>query len=85
MLISFFRAGYRLYLYSFIQHGNYYSGIYRYYTGVSREYLILILHWLPLNILVLKIDYRIIWFYLNNLIKILICGVKNMSDFILNY
>lgn len=62
MLISFFRAGYRLYLYSFIQHGNYYSGIYRYYTGVSREYLILILHWLPLNILVLKIDYRIIWF-----------------------
>lgn len=85
ILISFFRAGYRLYLYSFVQHGNYYSGVYSYYTGVSREYLILILHWLPLNILVLKIDYRIIWFYLNNLIKILICGIKNMNDFILNY
>lgn len=79
ILISFFSAGYRLYLYSFVQHGKYYSGIYRYYTGVSREYLILILHWLPLNILVLKIDYRIIWFYLNNLKKILICGVKNMK------
>lgn len=78
ILISFFRAGYRLYLYSFVQHGKYYSGIYRYYTGVSREYLILILHWLPLNIIIIKIDYRIIWFYLNNLIKILICGVKNM-------
>lgn len=79
IIISFFRAGYRLYLYSFVQHGKYYSGVYRYYTGVSREYLILILHWLPLNILIIKIDYRIIWFYLNNLIKILICGVKNMN------
>jgi len=68
ILISFFRAGYSLYLYSYSQHGKYYCGIYRFYTGVSREYLILILHWLPLNILVIKIDYRIIWFYLNNLI-----------------
>lgn len=68
ILISFFSAGYRLYLYSYIQHGKYYSGIYRYYTGVSREYLMLILHWLPLNIIILKIDYRIFWFYLNNLI-----------------
>jgi len=78
ILISFFSAGYRLYLYSYTQHGEYYSGIYRYYIGVSREYLLLILHWIPLNILILKIDYRIIWFYLNNLIKILICGIKNM-------
>nr|QHN56528.1 NADH dehydrogenase subunit 4 [Spodoptera frugiperda]QHN56541.1 NADH dehydrogenase subunit 4 [Spodoptera frugiperda]UCC42706.1 NADH deshydrogenase subunit 4 [Spodoptera frugiperda] len=62
MLISFFSAGYSLYLYSFIQHGNYYSGVYSYYTGVSREYLMLMLHWLPLNILVLKIDYSMIWF-----------------------
>nr|YP_010040140.1 NADH dehydrogenase subunit 4 [Spodoptera exempta]QOY46707.1 NADH dehydrogenase subunit 4 [Spodoptera exempta]QTZ20290.1 NADH dehydrogenase subunit 4 [Spodoptera exempta] len=62
MLISFFSAGYSLYLYSFVQHGNYYSGIYSYYTGVSREYLMLMLHWLPLNILMLKIDYSMIWF-----------------------
>nr|YP_010305099.1 NADH dehydrogenase subunit 4 [Spodoptera depravata]QTZ20284.1 NADH dehydrogenase subunit 4 [Spodoptera depravata]ULR86999.1 NADH dehydrogenase subunit 4 [Spodoptera depravata] len=62
MLISFFSAGYSLYLYSFVQHGNYYSGVYSYYTGVSREYLMLMLHWLPLNILVLKIDYSMIWF-----------------------
>lgn len=62
ILISFFRAGYRLYLYSYIQHGKYYSGIYRFYIGLSREYLLLILHWLPLNILVIKIDYVIIWF-----------------------
>nr|YP_004734368.1 NADH dehydrogenase subunit 4 [Sesamia inferens]AEI29244.1 NADH dehydrogenase subunit 4 [Sesamia inferens] len=62
MLVSFFSAGYSLYLYSFIQHGKYYFGVYSYYTGVSREYLMLMLHWLPLNILVLKIDYSMIWF-----------------------
>nr|YP_010731050.1 NADH dehydrogenase subunit 4 [Maliattha signifera]WEG24723.1 NADH dehydrogenase subunit 4 [Maliattha signifera] len=62
IMISFFSAGYSLYLYSFIQHGKYYSGIYSYYTGVSREYLMLMLHWLPLNILVMKIDYSMIWF-----------------------
>nr|AZL93740.1 NADH dehydrogenase subunit 4 [Helicoverpa zea]WOZ13947.1 NADH dehydrogenase subunit 4 [Helicoverpa zea] len=62
MMISFFSAGYSLYLYSFVQHGKYYSGVYSYYTGVSREYLMLILHWLPLNILIMKIDYSMIWF-----------------------
>nr|WHL46547.1 NADH dehydrogenase subunit 4 [Chionarctia nivea] len=62
MMISFFSAGYSLYLYSFIQHGKYYSGIYSYYTGVSREYLMLMLHWLPLNLMIMKIDYSMIWF-----------------------
>nr|YP_010160641.1 NADH dehydrogenase subunit 4 [Sesia siningensis]QRH18149.1 NADH dehydrogenase subunit 4 [Sesia siningensis] len=62
MLVSFFSAGYSLYLYSFSQHGKYYLGIYSFYTGVSREYLLLMLHWLPLNIFVLKIDYMMIWF-----------------------
>nr|UDU84782.1 NADH dehydrogenase subunit 4 [Archips betulanus] len=62
MLISFFSAGYSLYLYSYSQHGKYYCGIYSFYMGVSREYLMLMLHWLPLNILVLKIDYSMIWF-----------------------
>nr|YP_009155109.1 NADH dehydrogenase subunit 4 [Spoladea recurvalis]AII03053.1 NADH dehydrogenase subunit 4 [Spoladea recurvalis] len=62
MLISFFSAGYSLYLYSYIQHGKYYSGIYSFYTGLSREYLLLMLHWLPLNLLILKIDYVMIWF-----------------------
>lgn len=85
IIISFFRAGYRLYLYSFSQHGKYYLGVNRFYTGVSREYLLLILHWFPLNFIILKIDYRIIWFYLNNLYKILICGIKNMRKFILSY
>nr|UEP15833.1 NADH dehydrogenase subunit 4 [Eterusia aedea]UNP49224.1 NADH dehydrogenase subunit 4 [Eterusia aedea] len=62
VMISFFSAGYSLYLYSYTQHGKYNLGIYSFYTGVSREYLMLILHWLPLNIMVLKIDYSMLWF-----------------------
>nr|YP_010946003.1 NADH dehydrogenase subunit 4 [Cirrochroa tyche]WGN99211.1 NADH dehydrogenase subunit 4 [Cirrochroa tyche] len=62
MGISFFSAGYSLYLYSYTQHGKYNSGIYSFYSGTSREYLMLMLHWLPLNILILKIDYSMIWF-----------------------
>nr|YP_010564313.1 NADH dehydrogenase subunit 4 [Idaea salutaria]UYX62336.1 NADH dehydrogenase subunit 4 [Idaea salutaria] len=62
MLISFFSAGYSLYLYSYTQHGKLYYGIYSFYMGVSREYLLLFLHWFPLNIFVLKVDY-LYWFF----------------------
>nr|YP_010526929.1 NADH dehydrogenase subunit 4 [Phyllosphingia dissimilis]UXR12253.1 NADH dehydrogenase subunit 4 [Phyllosphingia dissimilis] len=60
MLISFFSAGYSLYLYSYTQHGKFFQGLYSFYSGVSREYLLLMLHWLPLNMLILKIDYLMI-------------------------
>nr|YP_001853758.1 NADH dehydrogenase subunit 4 [Saturnia boisduvalii]YP_010383241.1 NADH dehydrogenase subunit 4 [Saturnia japonica]ABQ63470.1 NADH dehydrogenase subunit 4 [Saturnia boisduvalii]QUG09889.1 NADH dehydrogenase subunit 4 [Saturnia japonica]QYK91417.1 NADH dehydrogenase subunit 4 [Saturnia japonica]UEQ12620.1 NADH dehydrogenase subunit 4 [Saturnia japonica] len=62
MLISFFSAGYSLYLFSYTQHGKFYSGLYSFYMGVSREYLMLFLHWFPLNIMILKVDYFMIWF-----------------------
>nr|WDE75930.1 NADH dehydrogenase subunit 4 [Parnassius cephalus]WDV10710.1 NADH dehydrogenase subunit 4 [Parnassius cephalus] len=62
IMMSFFSAGYSLYLYSYTQHGKYNLSIYSFYTGVSREYLMLILHWLPLNMLILKIEYFMIWF-----------------------
>nr|YP_010274912.1 NADH dehydrogenase subunit 4 [Erynnis popoviana]UJV31603.1 NADH dehydrogenase subunit 4 [Erynnis popoviana] len=61
MLISFFSAAYSLYLYSFTQHGKYNMGLYSFSMGLSREYLLLSLHWLPLNILILKVDYFMIW------------------------
>nr|YP_010274834.1 NADH dehydrogenase subunit 4 [Celaenorrhinus aspersus]UJV31519.1 NADH dehydrogenase subunit 4 [Celaenorrhinus aspersus] len=61
MMISFFSAGYSLYLYSFSQHGKYSLSLYSFYTSVSREYLLLMLHWLPLNILILKIDCFMVW------------------------
>nr|QYH50547.1 NADH dehydrogenase subunit 4 [Papilio nephelus chaonulus]WHL46748.1 NADH dehydrogenase subunit 4 [Papilio nephelus] len=62
IMISFFSAGYSLYLYSYTQHGKYNMSIYSFYSGISREYLLLMLHWLPLNLLVLKIDFFMIWF-----------------------
>nr|YP_006665930.1 NADH dehydrogenase subunit 4 [Leucoptera malifoliella]AER38736.1 NADH dehydrogenase subunit 4 [Leucoptera malifoliella] len=62
MMISFFSAMYSLYLYSFTQHGSYYSGIFSFYMGTSREYLLLFLHWFPLNIMFFKLDYFLIWF-----------------------
>nr|YP_009489525.1 NADH dehydrogenase subunit 4 [Bhutanitis mansfieldi]WDW20249.1 NADH dehydrogenase subunit 4 [Bhutanitis mansfieldi]SPP23402.1 NADH dehydrogenase subunit 4 [Bhutanitis mansfieldi] len=62
IMISFFSAGYSLYLYSFTQHGKYNMMIFSFCTGVSREYLMLMLHWLPLNMLIMKIDFLMIWF-----------------------
>lgn len=61
MLISFFSAVYSLYLYSFSQHGSLYSGFYRFYSCYVREYLLLLLHWLPLNIIFLGGDLFLFW------------------------
>nr|ALO77066.1 NADH deshydrogenase subunit 4 [Priacma serrata] len=54
MLIFFFSVLYSLYLYSYTQHGSVYSGFYSCSSGYVREFLLLILHWLPLNCLVVK-------------------------------
>lgn len=60
-LLSFFSAAYTLYLYSFSQHGKLFSGIFAFSTGYVREYLVLLLHWFPLNLLILKRDVCIFW------------------------
>nr|ALO76688.1 NADH deshydrogenase subunit 4 [Alleculinae sp. ENSP01] len=60
-LISFFSAVYSLFLYSYSQHGNFYSGMYSFYSCSLREYLLLFLHWLPLNLLFLGGDYMSFW------------------------
>lgn len=67
--ISFLRAGYSLYLYSYSQHGKIYSGLYSFSSGYLREYLLLFLHWFPLNILVLKREFMTLFIYLGSLIK----------------
>nr|YP_009441716.1 NADH dehydrogenase subunit 4 [Amphizoa insolens]AOY39248.1 NADH dehydrogenase subunit 4 [Amphizoa insolens] len=54
MLLSFFSACYSLYLYSYSQHGKIYSGKYSCSSGFIREYLLLFLHWFPLNLLIIK-------------------------------
>nr|YP_009040592.1 NADH dehydrogenase subunit 4 [Dastarcus helophoroides]AHG24986.1 NADH dehydrogenase subunit 4 [Dastarcus helophoroides] len=60
-LISFFSAAYSLFLYSYSQHGNIYTGIYSNFMCSMREYLLLFLHWIPLNFLILSSDLFSLW------------------------
>nr|QXT44175.1 NADH dehydrogenase subunit 4 [Adaiphrotermes sp. B JRA-2021a] len=61
ILLSFFSAAYTLYLYSYSQHGSVYSGLYSCSLGYVREFLLLFLHWLPLNLIILKVDVSVFW------------------------
>jgi len=60
-LLSFFRAAYSIYLYSFSQHGNFKISVYSYSGGLIREYLLLLLHWFPLNLLIIKSEIWFLW------------------------
>jgi len=59
--LSFFRAAYSLYLFAFSQQGKIYSSLYSFSINFSREYLVLFLHWVPLNLLILKRDICFLW------------------------
>nr|YP_010833715.1 NADH dehydrogenase subunit 4 [Tympanophyllum maximum]WFP43223.1 NADH dehydrogenase subunit 4 [Tympanophyllum maximum] len=61
MILSFLSVVYSLYLYSFSQHGYFYSGVKLCGGGFVREYLMLIMHWLPLNLLILKGELWMMW------------------------
>nr|ANJ70237.1 NADH dehydrogenase subunit 4 [Hydroporus planus] len=61
MLLSFFSAVYSLFLYSYSQHGKIYSGKYSSSSGYIREYLLLFLHWFPLNLLIIKSEMFMLW------------------------
>nr|YP_010946760.1 NADH dehydrogenase subunit 4 [Pseudophoraspis kabakovi]WGO57517.1 NADH dehydrogenase subunit 4 [Pseudophoraspis kabakovi] len=61
IFLFFFSAAYTLYLFSYSQHGQIYSGVYSCSLGYTREYLLLFLHWFPLNLLILKGEWLIIW------------------------
>nr|YP_010309790.1 NADH dehydrogenase subunit 4 [Megetra punctata]UMR54907.1 NADH dehydrogenase subunit 4 [Megetra punctata] len=60
-MLSFFGAVYSLYLYSFSQHGKIYMGIFPFNSASFREYLILLLHWFPLNVMILKGELFSLW------------------------
>nr|YP_010586350.1 NADH dehydrogenase subunit 4 [Limnocentropus hysbald]UZZ44125.1 NADH dehydrogenase subunit 4 [Limnocentropus hysbald] len=62
VFLSFFSAGYSLYLFMYSQHGKIMNSISNYFYISSREYLLLCLHWIPLNFLVLKLDLMYMWF-----------------------
>nr|YP_009695369.1 NADH dehydrogenase subunit 4 [Vesta saturnalis]QEJ81573.1 NADH dehydrogenase subunit 4 [Vesta saturnalis] len=52
-LVLFFSAAYSLFLYSYSQHGMIYQGLYSFSSCNIREYLLLFLHWVPLNLIFL--------------------------------
>nr|YP_009558809.1 NADH dehydrogenase subunit 4 [Metaplax longipes]QBA83258.1 NADH dehydrogenase subunit 4 [Metaplax longipes] len=56
MFLSFFSASYTLYMYSLSQHGVFLNSLYSCSSGKVREYLVLFLHWLPLNFLILNLN-----------------------------
>lgn len=56
IFLSFFRAAYTLYIYSLSQHGIFVSSLYSCRSGKVREYLVLFLHWFPLNMLILNLN-----------------------------
>lgn len=60
-LVSFFRAAYSLYLYSYSQHGQIFSGIFSFLTISCNEFLLLFLHWVPINLFILKSDFIVNW------------------------
>nr|AKG63653.1 NADH dehydrogenase subunit 4 [Aedes albopictus]APC25175.1 NADH dehydrogenase subunit 4 [Aedes albopictus]APC25187.1 NADH dehydrogenase subunit 4 [Aedes albopictus]APC25201.1 NADH dehydrogenase subunit 4 [Aedes albopictus]APC25213.1 NADH dehydrogenase subunit 4 [Aedes albopictus] len=60
-LLSFFSAAYTLFLFAYSQHGKIYSGMYFFSSGSSREFLLLMLHWLPLNLLIMKSSLCMLW------------------------
>nr|AND96297.1 NADH deshydrogenase subunit 4 [Onthophagus baolocensis] len=61
IFLSFFSAVYSLYLYSYTQHGKLNSSFYSLYMISLREFMLLLLHWLPLNVMILKSEYFCLW------------------------
>nr|YP_009485651.1 NADH dehydrogenase subunit 4 [Velinus nodipes]AVZ00787.1 NADH dehydrogenase subunit 4 [Velinus nodipes] len=55
-LSSFLACCYSIFLYSYTQHGSFYSGLNKLGSNTFREYLLIFLHVLPLNALILKCD-----------------------------
>nr|UPL65268.1 NADH dehydrogenase subunit 4 [Largus sp.] len=60
-LSSFFSCCYSIYLYSIVQHGSLYSGYYLSNSGYYREFLLLVFHLIPLNLLFLSINLFLYW------------------------
>nr|YP_010321788.1 NADH dehydrogenase subunit 4 [Stenochironomus gibbus]UKO32976.1 NADH dehydrogenase subunit 4 [Stenochironomus gibbus] len=63
MIMSFFSASYSLYLFSFSQHGKFNFSSYSFFCCNVREYLVLFLHWFPMNFLILKSELFVVMIF----------------------
>nr|YP_010585962.1 NADH dehydrogenase subunit 4 [Plectrocnemia tsukuiensis]UZZ43698.1 NADH dehydrogenase subunit 4 [Plectrocnemia tsukuiensis] len=57
MLMSFFSVVYSIYLYTFSQYNKFLGGMMVFLIGNYKDYIILFMHWMPLNLLILKVDF----------------------------
>nr|AKK32526.1 NADH dehydrogenase subunit 4 [Henschiella sp. PJ-2015] len=53
---SFMSCCYSIYMFSFSQHGLMFGGMKLITDIFNREYMLLLFHWIPLNLLIMKID-----------------------------
>nr|YP_009485599.1 NADH dehydrogenase subunit 4 [Carcinochelis bannaensis]AVZ00735.1 NADH dehydrogenase subunit 4 [Carcinochelis bannaensis] len=60
-LASFFSCCYSIYLYSYVQHGSVYSGFVSLGSCSIREFILILFHILPLNFLILSVDFITMW------------------------
>nr|YP_010596157.1 NADH dehydrogenase subunit 4 [Catamiarus brevipennis]WAJ48489.1 NADH dehydrogenase subunit 4 [Catamiarus brevipennis] len=60
-LSSFLSCCYSIYLFSYVQHGSFYSGISSFGVVTVREYLLIFLHLVPLNLIFLSADIFVLW------------------------
>nr|QKY63918.1 NADH dehydrogenase subunit 4 [Triatoma vitticeps] len=60
-LSSFLSCCYSIYLYSYVQHGYVYSGLFKFNFNSLREYLLIFFHLLPLNFMILSGDIFVLW------------------------
>nr|YP_010250890.1 NADH dehydrogenase subunit 4 [Ips calligraphus]QTV76824.1 NADH dehydrogenase subunit 4 [Ips calligraphus] len=60
-IMVFFSAVYSLFLFSFTQHGSLSSSMYSMSQISVREFFLVMLHWLPLNVMFLKLESFSLW------------------------
>nr|UGS80459.1 NADH dehydrogenase subunit 4 [Lachesilla sp. LaspMLY] len=60
-LMGFFVASYSVFLFSYIQHGKFSSLIFSLNLNYIREFLILFLHWMPLNMMIVFSEICLDW------------------------
>nr|VFU78783.1 NADH dehydrogenase subunit 4 [Proasellus ibericus] len=81
--LVFFAASYSLYLYVSTQHGKTPHAGGGFVGASAREYLVMLLHWMPINMLVVKFSILQLFVCLGSLYKMPVCGAG--EDLILSH
>nr|WMV00344.1 NADH dehydrogenase subunit 4 [Maoricicada cassiope] len=56
ILSSFLSACYSLYMFSYTQHGMFFSSLFSFNSGSVREFFLIMMHWIPLNLIIFKLN-----------------------------